>query len=203
MTETTETMAKPTTWQSACREALEHILDGLLEPPQGDEAEAWAKTMTTERIEQMMRRRLDRAIEAVHPEEIADRLGELAMWAWAYMYVDGYALPSLDWMVQKLAAKQRAYGCGNILRFGMEGLKVRASDKVERVSNMRAKGLTDEDESLFDSLFDLVGYATIARMLADGTFELPLANEPEPEPEPEPRPWLDLAAWQDRGREDG
>ncbi|MGV2385717.1 MAG UNVERIFIED_CONTAM: hypothetical protein LOD86_10700 [Thermobifida fusca] len=33
-------MAKPTTWQSACREALEHILDGLLEPPQGDEADA-------------------------------------------------------------------------------------------------------------------------------------------------------------------
>src|SRR5262249_12973777 len=91
--------------------------------------------------------------------------------------VDGYAIPTVDWMVDKLAEKQANYGTGNILAFGVDGLTVRISDKIARVTNMRAKGRTSEDESLFDSLFDLIGYSVIAYMLWQDWFKLALDRD--------------------------
>ena len=80
-------------------------------------------------------------------------------------------------VVAKLAEKQAAYGTGNILAFGYSGIHVRMSDKVARLRNMIDNDREFDWEPLEDAWFDLVGYAVIARMLADGTFQLPLERD--------------------------
>lgn len=81
-----------------------------------------------------------------------------------------------EWDPQKMADllvwKQSKYGHGNILAFGMLGVLVRMSDKLARIKNLGGKDDGDmRDESMLDTLRDVVGYAAIANMLADDTFE--------------------------------
>ena len=78
-------------------------------------------------------------------------------------------------MVDLLIRKQADYGHGNINAFGIIGVVVRMSDKVARYHNLRGKQAATEPR--VDALVDLVGYATIAVMLQDGTFNLPLYTE--------------------------
>lgn len=75
-----------------------------------------------------------------------------------------------------LCSKQADYGHGNILKFGMVGVMVRASDKGERLKNLVTLGGTvaPRNETLLDTFFDVVGYAVIARMLKAESFELEL-----------------------------
>lgn len=84
-----------------------------------------------------------------------------------------------------LAEKQAAYGPGNILAFGLAGIHVRVSDKVARLRNLIDKErttLANFVEPLEDSWLDLVGYATLAVMLQNDTFENPLERDlPTPE----------------------
>jgi len=54
---------------------------------------------------------------------------------------------------------------------------VRISDKIARFNNLTNEGASAQNESLVDTLVDMVGYAVIARMLEDGTFDLPLVWE--------------------------
>ena len=75
-----------------------------------------------------------------------------------------------------LCSKQNDYGHGNILKFGMTGVVVRASDKGERLKNLTAAGAKPRNESLLDTFFDVIGYAVIARMLKAETFELQLES---------------------------
>lgn len=75
-----------------------------------------------------------------------------------------------------LVSKQHDYGCGNILAFGVDGLIVRLSDKVARLINLLESRAEPKNESVLDTLFDIIGYAAIAHMLKAGTFELPLAQ---------------------------
>ena len=73
-------------------------------------------------------------------------------------------------------SKQRDYGHGNILKFGEQGLKVRMSDKMERIIHLM-ENLEDsevQNESLLDSFTDMAGYAIIDVMLNRGTFTLKL-----------------------------
>lgn len=76
-----------------------------------------------------------------------------------------------------LAEKHANYGTGNILAFGPTGLHVRMSDKVARLRNMVNNSRDSDEEPIADSWLDLVGYATIARMLLEGAFELPLERD--------------------------
>ncbi len=78
-----------------------------------------------------------------------------------------------------LCSKQNDYGHGNILRFGMVGVMVRASDKAERLKNLvtHREGVAPRNESLLDTFYDVVGYAVIARMLKAESFELELEHE--------------------------
>lgn len=94
---------------------------------------------------------------------------------------------TVDEIVEIVVGKQRDYGCGNILKFGMTGIQVRVSDKAERIKNMVAqRRLIDgvrwwttldrgEAEPLVDAFIDIVGYAIVADMLAYNRFTLPLA----------------------------
>lgn len=77
-------------------------------------------------------------------------------------------------MVSTLCKKQHDYGHGNINRFGLMGVAVRLSDKVERYMNL--KGREAKNESTNDTLIDVVGYCVVALMLLDETFQLPLGD---------------------------
>ena len=76
-----------------------------------------------------------------------------------------------------LASKQYDYGHGNITAFGLQGVLVRLSDKVERLINLKSKTGTAKNESLLDTLRDIVGYCVIALMLNDETFGLDLGED--------------------------
>lgn len=79
---------------------------------------------------------------------------------------------SVDEMVDLLVRKQNDYGHDNINSFGLIGVVVRTSDKVARYNNLAGKAALAEPR--VDALVDLVGYAVIAVMLEDGTFNLQL-----------------------------
>lgn len=78
-------------------------------------------------------------------------------------------------MVSVLCSKQHDYGHGNINRFGLTGVVVRLSDKVERYANLI--GRQAQNESTTDTLIDIVGYCVIALMLLDETFQLDLGDD--------------------------
>lgn len=80
----------------------------------------------------------------------------------------------ITWLI---ARKQHDYGHGNITAFGERGLVVRINDKIERLANLLARGDGYANESIEDTLDDVVGYALIGIMLHQGTFTLPLAAD--------------------------
>jgi len=77
-----------------------------------------------------------------------------------------------DSLLELLARKQADYGHDNIERLGRIGIAVRMCDKIARLLNLSKKdGVTAvKDETLLDTLHDLVGYVVIASMLERGTF---------------------------------
>lgn len=80
-----------------------------------------------------------------------------------------------DLAYRTVCSKQADYGHANIDRFGIEGIKVRLSDKICRINNLAARD--PQNESLFDSWLDIVGYCVIGLMVTEGTFGLPLAAD--------------------------
>jgi hypothetical protein len=84
---------------------------------------------------------------------------------------------SVERMERLLCSKQADYGPENILAFGIDGIVIRLHDKVARYEHLTAKGAAARNESLADTLDDMVGYAVVAAMVAEGTFTLPLESE--------------------------
>lgn len=65
-----------------------------------------------------------------------------------------------------LAQKDKAYGPNNLLKFGATGIMIRMSDKMARLENLLEKNCDSFDESVEDTLLDLIGYAiNLLRML--------------------------------------
>lgn len=77
-------------------------------------------------------------------------------------------------LLEILVGKQRDYGHGNILSFGIVGVGIRACDKIARYNNLKDRPDTAQNEPFIDCLMDMVGYAVIASMLDDETFSLEL-----------------------------
>jgi len=98
--------------------------------------------------------------------EAARGLAQLGVW-------------DIESLQDTLVSKQHDYGHDNINAFGLIGVAVRLSDKIARYKNLSGKPNMVSGETIVDTLVDMVGYATIARMLEDGTFQLDLvASEP-------------------------
>jgi len=85
-----------------------------------------------------------------------------------------------------LAKKQHDYGHGNITRFGLRGVTVRLTDKYERLTNLQFTKEFMEDggtkmplvnETIIDTLYDIVGYCVVGLMLLDDTFKLSLGEQ--------------------------
>jgi hypothetical protein len=79
-------------------------------------------------------------------------------------------------MCNLLISKQHDYGHRNITAFGLRGVLVRLSDKIERLNNLKSKKSKAKNESMLDTLRDIVGYCVIALMLNDETFDLELGD---------------------------
>ena len=96
-----------------------------------------------------------------------------------------------DWwdsaqMAQLLAHKQHDYGHGNIMRFGLKGIVVRLTDKYERLANLQfTKDFLEDggtvaplvNETIADTLHDIIGYCVVGLMVLDDTFKLSLGEE--------------------------
>jgi hypothetical protein len=93
----------------------------------------------------------------------------LARAAWGELLRLGY-----DWTVEDqvklLASKQRDYGHDNIVKFGAKGVEVRLWDKIARYRNLQKRGVEPENESLADTLIDIIGYCVILMMVRNNTF---------------------------------
>jgi hypothetical protein len=84
---------------------------------------------------------------------------------------------SIDDMHKLLVSKQHDYGHENILHFGIVGVAVRLCDKIARMRNLLKRGTSALNEALTDTYMDILGYAAIALMLEDGSFELELIQD--------------------------
>lgn len=101
---------------------------------------------------------------------------------------------ALTMVLDTIISKQHDYGHDNILWGGVEGIVIRAHDKVARIKNLMKRQsemsvslptsqdgttltVTPKNESLADSWLDLAGYGLIGMMLERGTFELPLTRD--------------------------
>lgn len=72
---------------------------------------------------------------------------------------------------QLICDKHQDYGINNINKHGLQGVCVRMSDKVARLDNLVKNGKAPRNESVTDTFYDIIGYACIARMLQNGTFD--------------------------------
>lgn len=75
--------------------------------------------------------------------------------------------------------KQKDYGHKNISKFGITGLVIRVHDKVARVENLAKKQNYINsviDETMTDTLMDIIGYSIIAYMWLNNTFMYDLAE---------------------------
>lgn len=92
-------------------------------------------------------------------------------------HVVGYGDSSENVMVALLASKQHDYGPGSILRFGKEGILVRLFDKISRYDNLvTRRGADPRNEAVSDTLWDMIGYVVLYKMVNQGWFTLPLGR---------------------------
>ncbi len=76
------------------------------------------------------------------------------------------ALPVVLENLRVLDRKQQDYGSSNLTKFGVDGVVVRANDKLERIINLRKKGdKVANNEPLADSFLDLANYALIGYLM--------------------------------------
>jgi hypothetical protein len=90
---------------------------------------------------------------------------------------------SSEYVVQTLIRKQSDYGHENIRRFGRQGLIIRCHDKVARLENLCGGDFDPQNESIQDTLLDIIGYSAIGMMWEEGTFLLPLKRSQKKSPE--------------------
>lgn len=77
-------------------------------------------------------------------------------------------------MVALLVRKNRDYGTENIEMTGIQGIGVRLQDKVSRLRNLTddpTRAISVQDESIMDTLIDIMGYGLIGQMLLAGEFK--------------------------------
>ncbi|MCL5114981.1 MAG: nucleotide modification associated domain-containing protein [Candidatus Marsarchaeota archaeon] len=67
--------------------------------------------------------------------------------------------------------KDADYGHSNIQKFGIVGIVVRLSDKVERINNIFGKNPKVKGERVQDNLIDIINYATYGEMLCDSAWD--------------------------------
>ena len=72
-------------------------------------------------------------------------------------------------MTDLLVRKRKSYGTTALTKFGMMGVLIRASDKIDRLTTMVNNGTTQtaDNESMADAWRDLIGYSALALLMMD------------------------------------
>lgn len=85
-----------------------------------------------------------------------------------------------DSIAEVVASKQRDYGPNNVAKFGLWGLIVRVHDKIARIDNLLSKrgGVNGvKDETVFDTMLDIIGYSVVTLMWINNWFFLPMEKD--------------------------
>ena len=92
-------------------------------------------------------------------------------------YQDALTDVSME-IMHLLIKKHIDYGPKNLERFGLYGILIRVSDKLERLINIveRGEALVAE-ETIEDNLKDIAGYMQNALLLMRGKLDLPLKQK--------------------------
>ncbi|PWA11083.1 hypothetical protein DCC39_10315 [Pueribacillus theae] len=93
-------------------------------------------------------------------------------------YFQDAVMDHITELADTLIRKQIDYGPNAISRFGMDGIVIRISDKLERLINLtQLKSEPEVDESVEDTLRDMAGYAILGLMVLEGNFPLPIKQK--------------------------
>lgn len=160
-------------WQNAAEVAVSEIYDMAI--PSG--------TASTGTLIRFMRFRFDAALAAVDNYNYVTEKSLVNDGQVLWSFVGRHALniltitgwrPDKQDMIATLIRKQKDYGPENIARFGNIGLLIRMHDKIARLENIYAKCDGEfnaavnvnavSDETIIDTLIDIVGYSAIALM---------------------------------------
>lgn len=90
---------------------------------------------------------------------------------------DEEALKAAESVANLVIRKQRDYGPKNITNSIVQteiAVAVRLTDKIARLVNLASSGKEAENESLKDTVDDIIGYGLVLKMYLEGTFTLPL-----------------------------
>lgn len=161
------------TWEEAAEIAVAKIYDTAIVPNDG----------SVDNLIKFMRHRFDQTINNIEnynyvPQSSLEVDGQ-GLWSFIgrhalnILTITGWR-PDQNNMVATLIRKQKDYGPENISRFGNIGLLIRMHDKIARLENIYSKCEWDfnkaiavnavSDETIIDTLMDIVGYAAIAIM---------------------------------------
>lgn len=158
-------------WDEAARQAVEEIFAST----------PTVSALNIERKVSGLRSDIDAFIEESFPTPDTGGDTTSVRW-WTTLGADAIEISRLrqhgldvDTVVSTLIRKQRDYGHENIRRFGRQGLMVRCHDKVARLENLTGSTATPNNESIDDTLLDVVGYSAIGIMWERSLFLLPLA----------------------------
>jgi len=156
-------------WDEACAEALKEIFDYSKTVRINDPFGFTELDAVSQALAEFVRRPHEADIF-----QAAALMRQAAACALHIMHEQGH-LPTREGMQTLLCRKQHDYGHGNIDNFGLVGVAVRLCDKIARAKNIKKRGAaTVKNETMIDTYEDIVGYASIAVMLRDGTFMLDL-----------------------------
>ena len=78
-----------------------------------------------------------------------------------------------DALYKILMSKDKKYGKSPIQKFGLHGIVIRASDKVDRLQNGIFNGTELGKEGVLDSFGDLAGYGILGVLKEMGWHDLP------------------------------
>jgi hypothetical protein len=166
-----QTMSK--TWEEAAEVAVAKIYDMAIV----------ANDTSVDSLIKFMRHRFDQTINGIEnynyvPQSLLIVDGQ-GLWSFIgrhalnILTITGWR-PDKDEMIATLIRKQKDYGPENIARFGNIGLLIRMHDKIARLENIYAKCEWDfnkaiavnavSDETIIDTLIDIMGYSAIAIM---------------------------------------
>lgn len=163
---------QPNTWDKACGFALKEIFDYSRIMRLNNPMELTELSVVSQALADFVRRPQEGDI--FQASALMKHAGACAL---HIMHEHGH-VPTQETMEALLCRKQHDYGHGNIENFGLVGVAVRLCDKIARAKNLRKRGgSVVKDETVIDTYEDIVGYATIAIMLRDGTFTLELDTD--------------------------
>jgi len=166
-----QTMSK--TWEEAAEVAVAKIYDMAIV----------ANDTSVDSLIKFMRHRFDQTINGIENYNYVPQSSLIVDGQGLWSFIGRHALniltitgwrPDKDAMIATLIRKQKDYGPENIARFGNIGLLIRMHDKIARLENIYAKCEWDfnkaiavnavSDETIIDTLIDIMGYSAIAIM---------------------------------------